>query len=723
MTMRRSFQLGKLLGFSALMGPLTGVSTARAEEFTELEGLLEEKVVTSASQSSQTARAAPATSITITAEQLQRYGIRSIDEAIRFLAVGATTNETLRQPDFGSRGVLIHSDRNNHVLILVDGHTTNDQVSGAGQLDRAIGVPIELVDHVEVILGPGSVLYGSSAMLAVINVVTKRAEDHDGVWVGAETEPFSFYRANAGLGRRLELFGDEAGLTLHLEGYRSNDAVDLPRVNAGLDAVNGRPILWGGTTEHNQISGASAYGRLVVGRLRLTLRSGLADRNNPLILNDFDNPDQGDRDRWLSLDASYRHAVSSRVELGLRLYGDSTDEQLDQRSSFPQYCLPGQTSGCDTSIKGRAISAGTELQARFDWLGDGSLKTLLGADVRARQIGFSVDTVDHDTQFNPGTLAYYDEFEQTLGVYGQHEVELGDAWSVNGGARFDTAPNFDPAVSPRFAVAFASWPGATLKAVYSRAFRGPNASERAFEHPLFAIRARDLEAETVTSVEASYEQRFGTQRLLLNVFRSEWENFVRLSPLSASEEAAAKADGRLLPFAPQAFQYRNDAEIQSYGLVAAFDGSLASGALRYGASATVARARQKTGAGSGADSLPASPEAFGNANVSYAFGDDLPTLGLAGHYVAPSPVFGVVDESYPERPEGPSRWVGRLTLSGVVPVIQGLRYRAYVQGAVGDEAPIAVGPVNERTVEFPNPNLLPLETFRSGVGLDYNLPW
>lgn len=708
------------LAAAALLG---APGIVHAEELSDLEGLLEEKVVTSASQSSQTARAAPAMSITITAEQLRRYGIRSVDEAIRFLAAGATTNETLRQPDFGSRGVLIHSDRNNHVLILVDGHTTNDQVSGAGQLDRAIGVPIELVDHVEVILGPGSVLYGSSAMLAVINVVTKRAEDHDGLWVGAETEPFSFYRANVGVGRKLKLLGEDAGLTLHLEGYRFHDPVDLPRVNAGLDAVNGQPILWGGTWEHNEFTGASGYAKLDLGRFRFTLRSGLVERNNPLVLNDFDNPDQGEGNRWLSLDASYRHAVSSRVELGVRLYGDSADEQLNQRSSFPQYCLPGQTSGCDTSIKGRSISAGTELQARFDWLGDGSLKTLIGADVRARQIGFSVDTVDHDTQFNPGTLAFYDELEQTLGVYAQHEVELGEAWSVNGGARFDTAPNFDPALSPRFAIAFASWPGATFKTVYSRAFRGPNASERAFEHPLYAIRAGDLESETVTSVEASYEQRFGTQRLLLNVFRSEWENFVRLSRLSAAEEAAAKADGRLLPFAPQAFQYRNDAEIQSYGLVAAFDGSLVSGALRYGASATISRARQKTGSGSNEKTLPASPEIFGNANVSYALGDKLPTLGLAGHYVAASPVFGVVDESYPERPEGPSRWVGRLTLSGEMPVIAGLSYRAYVQGAVGDEAPISVSPVNSATASNPNPNLLPLETFRTGVGLDYNLPW
>ena len=405
----------------ALAGLIVALPARAQEELADLEGLLEEKVVTSASKTAETARAAPATSTTITAEQLRRYGIRTVDEAIRFLGVGATTNESQRQPDFGARGVLLHSDRNNHVLILVDGHRINEQVSAAGLIDRGLGVPIELIDHIEVILGPGSVLYGSSAMLGVINVVTKRAQEHEGLWVGAETEPLSLYRGNVGMGYVL---GERAGLTLHLEAYRYQDSLDLPVVDDGLDGINGEPIIWGGEWENNEHQGFSAYSRLDLDALQLTLRTGLSERNNPHILFDNDNPDAGDQDRWLSLDARWSKVLSSEVELMARVYGDSTDTSLEQRASFPQFCLPGQLSGCDTSIEGKALSAGGELQTRFDWLADDSLKTLLGAQLLVRHVVFGVNIVDNETQANPGTAAFFDRVEQTLGVYAQHEVKL-----------------------------------------------------------------------------------------------------------------------------------------------------------------------------------------------------------------------------------------------------------------------------------------------------------
>jgi outer membrane receptor for ferrienterochelin and colicins len=56
---------------------------------------------------------------------------------------------------------------------------------GAVRFNRGAGIPMEMVDHVEVIVGPGSVLYGSSAMLGVINVVTKDSRAFAGTHEGA----------------------------------------------------------------------------------------------------------------------------------------------------------------------------------------------------------------------------------------------------------------------------------------------------------------------------------------------------------------------------------------------------------------------------------------------------------------------------------------------------------------------------------------------------------
>ena len=62
-----------------------------------------------------------------------------------------------------------------HFLVLVDGHAMNEPLRGSAWTGVGSGVPIEIIDHIEVIVGPGSVLYGSNAMFGLINVVTKRA--------------------------------------------------------------------------------------------------------------------------------------------------------------------------------------------------------------------------------------------------------------------------------------------------------------------------------------------------------------------------------------------------------------------------------------------------------------------------------------------------------------------------------------------------------------------
>src|SRR5690349_15299852 len=96
--------------------------TARADEATDLEGLLDEPVVTTASKTPETGSTAPATSTLITAEDLRRFGIHTISEAIDFLSLGAMTSNPLNAPEVGARGVLITEDKNDHVLLLIDGH-------------------------------------------------------------------------------------------------------------------------------------------------------------------------------------------------------------------------------------------------------------------------------------------------------------------------------------------------------------------------------------------------------------------------------------------------------------------------------------------------------------------------------------------------------------------------------------------------------------------------
>jgi len=155
-------------------------NVARADDSSDLNALLAESIVSTPSKSSETTTTAPATSTVVTASDLQRWGIHSLDEAINYLALGMVTTNPLQAVEIGARGVLLTSDFGAHVLVLVDGHPINEPWNGTAYFDRGLGVPLEMIDHIEVVLGPGSVIYGSQAMLGVIQVVTKRARDAAG---------------------------------------------------------------------------------------------------------------------------------------------------------------------------------------------------------------------------------------------------------------------------------------------------------------------------------------------------------------------------------------------------------------------------------------------------------------------------------------------------------------------------------------------------------------
>ena len=80
----------------------------------------------------------------------------------------------------GVRGLLRPGEYNSSILVTVDGRPANEVIYGQSHLDRDFSVPMEVVDRIELVRGPGSALYGSNADLAVVNVVTKNGADLHG---------------------------------------------------------------------------------------------------------------------------------------------------------------------------------------------------------------------------------------------------------------------------------------------------------------------------------------------------------------------------------------------------------------------------------------------------------------------------------------------------------------------------------------------------------------
>jgi outer membrane receptor for ferrienterochelin and colicins len=719
-----------------------GVSSARADQEMDLTTLLSEKVVTTASKTAETSTSAPGTASLMTAEDIHRYGIHTVDEAIAFLSLGGFSSDNLYNPEIGARGILIPGDQGAHMLVLLDGHAVNEPLHGAANLGRGLGIPIELVDHIELILGPGSVLYGSNAMLGVINIVTKRGRSYSGVHAVVETEVGKSYRAGAAFGTSTKLLNAPFQMVSGFEFYKQ----DGPTFNFGpqgpiQDLFDMQPMrfsrtgeatgYWGGAANKTHYSIVPAgYMRLEWGKFTFNVHASTFKRAAPYssqhinVISDFNDPENYQIDRVLRGDLTYRTQLTSHAGFTARVYGDSSDRRTYVDYSRRLACrFPVAT--CREADEGLSRWIGSELQGTLDWWNNSRAVTLIGVDGRYRYAQGRSDLLDHETG-RPlrSSTAVIDSSYSMLAAYLQQTAQPTSWLALNGGARLDYDPRFDPVVSPRLATTVNVWEGGALKATYAEAFRAPTFFESdAFIPNALLMRPPALAPERVRSVEGSFEQKFGGNRIVFGVFRSWWKDLVEKYIFSQGEKDQLVASGQLAisyVLGPVA-EYRNISSIDNFGFNAGWDGVTGAGRLHYGTNVTGAIARRVVPGGATGQPLVVAPQFFGNARIAYDFEHGLPTLGLAAHFSGNRIADRAFDGNFTPFPVAPPQVELRATLSGPVPLIKGLSYRIGANYAVANRNPYVAGVAQQSFSWHPDAELIPVDRFRATAGISYAL--
>jgi outer membrane receptor for ferrienterochelin and colicins len=710
---------------------LAGARSALADDTSELEGLLSEPIVSSASKQAEGASSAPALSTSLTAEDLRRYGVKTLSEAIDWLAIAVNTSDNLSGGEVGARGVLLTGDRGSHFLVLVDGYAINDPLRGGSTLGVGAGTPLELIDHIEIIVGPGSVLYGSNAMFGLVNVVTKRAKDYDGARVIVESTLPIGVRAAAGAGTAFTLFGLAGEVTTQLE-YLKQEGPDLffDAENTGIDGFTGQPGrnsrdggptgLWGGARVQSSLRAESPSGlvRIALGNTELHLQAAYYEHATPTGPGDFDDRDSGERETRATLGLSHHLAVSTLLDVSARAYASYYENRSQFIASRGVLCPFGLVT-CNYVDRGSAHWVGLELQTSWDWFRDNRFVTIVGADARQRSVQSTSDTRDAETgaPLYP-SVAGLDNSDVIVAGYAQQTWSVAPPVKLSGGARVDSDPRFSPVVTPRVAASWNAWAGGTLKGSYSTAFRAPSRDETD-NSTSRRIKADDLQPEKVWSFDLNVDQHVGAHHLILGGFYSHWDNLVELAALSEAEAIDAIRNGQTtVPFTPgiQLTQYRNTSTLTNYGLNTAFEGSLHSGFFLYGFALTGAVAAKRSSDGTAR--LPIAPQIYGNGRVAFVLGDGLPTVALASYFLGPRPA-DLSNGQFDPTPFARTQLELRLTLSGEVPLVTGLSYRAMFNYAAADRGPYVVGPVTRAIPSQNTPQLNPVDRFRTTLGLQY----
>jgi iron complex outermembrane recepter protein len=171
--------------FALALSVLFGVGDARAEaarnQAESLDDILS-TVVVSVSKRPQKIADTPAAIFVITQEDIRRSGMTSIPELLRMVPGAGVGQPTAKSFNVGIRGDESQFARG--LLILVDGRAAYTTAFNGTFWDE-VDMPLEDIDHIEVIRGPGGSVWGANAVHGVINIIRKAPEDTQGTFVSA----------------------------------------------------------------------------------------------------------------------------------------------------------------------------------------------------------------------------------------------------------------------------------------------------------------------------------------------------------------------------------------------------------------------------------------------------------------------------------------------------------------------------------------------------------
>jgi iron complex outermembrane receptor protein len=213
-----------------------------------LEQLLQVKVFT-VTGSPQSRLSSPAAVYVLSGDDIRRAGHRTIVEALRMVPgmyVGRVNSSSWLA---GTRGLTGSTITSNRYLVLIDGRLVYDPLVSATFWDT-VDLPIEDIDRIEVIRGPGATLWGANAMNGVINILTKPAEQTVGDLVQFGTgdqDPFDVMLRHGGSA------GADANYRIWAKYDRHGDFESA----AGASLVDGWSNLHGGFRYDRQVDPAT----------------------------------------------------------------------------------------------------------------------------------------------------------------------------------------------------------------------------------------------------------------------------------------------------------------------------------------------------------------------------------------------------------------------------------------------------------------------------------
>lgn len=439
---------------------------------------------------------APASITIITAEEIKRYGYRTLADILRDVPGFYVTYD--RNYNYvGVRGFGRPGDYNSRILLLVDGHRINDNIDDQAFIGTDFPVDVNLIDRVEVIRGPNSSLYVASALLGIINIVTKPVRDLKGVTVAEEMGSYGTYKSNVSYGGQ---FKNGLRMLLSSTYYNSHghdrlyfQAFDSPATNNGI-AEN---------VDHDRAD--QLFANLSWGNFTLEGVYGSRLKQIPTASygSIFNDPAAHTIDARQYLDLQYDRHFGDDWGVLARVSYDRNPFEFAAKYDLSALDLPSRALD-EVVATGQWWTAEAALSKKlFD-----NQTLIVGGDYRDN---FRQNQSDYLVQPYMSVLVS-DQKSGILGVYAQDEIPLGSNLILDLGLRHDEYSTFGGTTNPRAALICKLFDQTTLKLLYGHSFRAPNDAELYFQVPSLdgqtPLANPKLKPETAKTTELVLEQGF-----------------------------------------------------------------------------------------------------------------------------------------------------------------------------------------------------------------------
>ena len=475
-----------LLVVAVAQMPCQGQPAPRDLAEASLEDLMKIQVY-SASKHLQSAKDAPSSVTVITAEEIQKHGYRTLADILRAVR-GFYVTYDRNYSYAGVRGLDRPGDFNTRILVLIDGHRINDNLYDQAMPGTEFPLDLDLIERVEVIRGPVSSLYGANAFFGVINVITKKGGQLEGLEVASEAASFNTYQARATYGRRFPLL--EFLLSGTFYGSRGHNRLFYPEFNAP-DTNNGVALHADDEQVGSLFSTVSFHD--------FTLQGVWSSREKAIPTGSYGSVFNDSRSRTTDahnyFDLRYDHTFAKDWHVMARAF-------YDRYVYYGTYAYasvenPSGVNVNKDSTDGRWWGTEVQLSRTFLTRHHVTLGSEYRNNIRQDQSNYDLD---------PSAIYLLDRRRSyTIAAFAQDEFTITRSLTLNAGFRYDYYNQIQSSANPRVALIYRPHQTTALKFVYGTAFRAPNVYE--LHYTSFDVLPNpNLHPENIRTFEFVWEQ-------------------------------------------------------------------------------------------------------------------------------------------------------------------------------------------------------------------------